>query len=75
MTYILKFNLLVNNFTGVFVFRNLPRAIWISVPLVTVIYVLTNISYFVVLTRDELLASQAVAVVSISNCCYSSKMK
>ncbi|XP_011494998.1 PREDICTED: Y+L amino acid transporter 2 [Ceratosolen solmsi marchali] len=43
-------------------YRNLPRAICISMPLVTVIYVLANLSYFVVLTRDEILASNAVAV-------------
>lgn len=32
----------------------------------TVIYVLANIAYFVVLTQDEILASNAVAVVSLS---------
>lgn len=44
--------------------RNLPKAICISLPLVTVIYVFANIAYFVVLTQDEILASNAVAVVS-----------
>ncbi|XP_043509961.1 large neutral amino acids transporter small subunit 2 isoform X3 [Frieseomelitta varia] len=43
-------------------YKNLPRAICISLPLVTVIYVLANIAYFVVLTQDEILASNAVAV-------------
>lgn len=31
-------------------------------PLVTIIYVVTNIAYFVVLSREEILVSQAVAV-------------
>ena len=44
--------------------RNLPKAICISLPLITVIYVLANVAYFVVLTQDEILASNAVAVVS-----------
>ncbi|XP_023240023.1 Y+L amino acid transporter 2-like isoform X1 [Centruroides sculpturatus] len=43
-------------------FRNLPRAIYISLPLVTAIYVLANIAYFAVLTPYEVLSSNAVAV-------------
>lgn len=43
-------------------YRNLPKAICISMPLVTAVYVVTNIAYFVVLNRDEILASHAVAV-------------
>ncbi|GFV45190.1 large neutral amino acids transporter small subunit 2 [Trichonephila clavipes] len=42
--------------------RNLPRAIWIGLPLVTCVYVLTNVAYFVVVSPTELLASPAVAV-------------
>jgi hypothetical protein len=37
----------------------------ISLPLCTVVYVLTNIAYFAVLTQDEIQSSDAVAVVCI----------
>ncbi|XP_034972787.1 b(0,+)-type amino acid transporter 1-like isoform X2 [Zootoca vivipara] len=43
-------------------YRNLPLSIVIGIPLVTVCYVLINISYFTVMTSTELLQSQAVAV-------------
>ncbi|XP_046580353.1 b(0,+)-type amino acid transporter 1-like [Haliotis rubra] len=42
--------------------KNLPRANIIAVLLVTIVYVLTNISYLTVMTTQELLNSNAVAV-------------
>ena len=37
----------------------------IGIPLVTVCYILVNIAYFTVMTPSEILASNAVAIVSI----------
>ncbi|XP_054271459.1 b(0,+)-type amino acid transporter 1-like isoform X1 [Macrosteles quadrilineatus] len=42
--------------------KNLPRAIIIGIPLVTVCYVLINISYLAVMSAAEMVESEAVAV-------------
>lgn len=47
-------------------YSNLPRAIIIGLPLVTICYMLVNVSYLAVMSIDELLASETVAVVSIA---------
>ncbi|XP_044751921.1 large neutral amino acids transporter small subunit 1 isoform X2 [Coccinella septempunctata] len=43
-------------------YRNLPRAIWIALPMVTGVYVLANVAYFAVLSGEEMENSTAVAV-------------
>lgn len=43
-------------------YKNLPRAIYISLPLVTIIYVLANMAYLAVLTPYQMIASNAIAV-------------
>ncbi|XP_072169482.1 b(0,+)-type amino acid transporter 1-like [Diadema setosum] len=43
-------------------YRNLPLAIIIGIPMVTILYLMVNISYFTVMSPEELLQSGAVAV-------------
>nr|AAP76305.1 amino acid transporter [Aedes aegypti] len=43
-------------------YKNLPRAIYISLPLVTGIYVLANMAYVAVLSPQQILSSDAIAV-------------
>lgn len=42
--------------------KNFPWTLMISIPLVTLCYVLMNLAYFSVLTKQEILASDAVAL-------------
>ena len=46
-------------------FRNLPYAIYLSLPVVTFLYILANVAYLAVLTPTEMMASNAIAVVRI----------
>ncbi|KAL5012570.1 hypothetical protein ScPMuIL_011121 [Solemya velum] len=43
-------------------YKNLPKAIWISIILVTVVYTLANIAYFTTVSRTEMVSGAAVAV-------------
>ncbi|KAI2654677.1 b(0,+)-type amino acid transporter 1 [Labeo rohita] len=41
---------------------NLPRALMIAIPMVTILYLLVNVSYLCVMTPAEMISSSAVAV-------------
>jgi len=43
-------------------YKNLPKAIWISIILVTVVYVFTNVAYFSTVSPEEVLGGAAVGV-------------
>jgi len=43
-------------------YRNLPLSIYISLPLITLVYVFANVGYYCVLTSEELMNSGAVAI-------------
>lgn len=45
-------------------FVNLPRAIYLSLPMVTAIYLLANVAYLAVLGPVGVRATEAIAVVS-----------
>ncbi len=44
--------------------RNVPLAVILGLPIIIILYILTNVSYFTVMSVEELLASPAVAIVS-----------
>ncbi|XP_068621012.1 large neutral amino acids transporter small subunit 2 [Battus philenor] len=44
-------------------YKNLPRAIWIAMPMVTIIYVMANLAYFAVVSKMEMMSNPAVAAV------------
>ena len=50
-------------------YRTLPRAILIGLPIVILVYLLINISFFVVFSIHEMenVASEAIAIVSIDD--------
>ncbi|CAM6031435.1 unnamed protein product, partial [Sphagnum compactum] len=48
--------------------KNLPRAIAISCTLVTVVYFFTNVAFYTILSPEEVLGSEAVAVTYADRC-------
>jgi len=50
------------SFENILNFRNIPRSIFIAVPLVTGLYVFMNVAYLTVLTIPEMIEATAVAI-------------
>ena len=44
--------------------RTMPISLFVGIPLVTLCYLLVNVSFFIVLTYEEILSAKAVALVS-----------
>ena len=55
----------------VYFIRNLPRAIIIGIPIIIVVYLLINISFFAVLSIHDIILSdsEAIAIVSVYYAC------
>ena len=49
---------------GPLISRTLPLSLLIGVPIVTACYLLANVSFFAILTYDDILSAQTVALVS-----------
>lgn len=43
-------------------YKNLPRAIYISIPIVSFVYIMSNVAYMTIISPQEMLDSNAVAV-------------
>lgn len=43
-------------------YKNLPRAIWIAMPMVSIIYVMANLAYFAVVPKIQMMTNPAVGV-------------
>jgi len=46
--------------------RSLPRAILIGIPMIIVVYILINVSFFAVLSIDEIINSESEAIAIVS---------
>lgn len=64
-----KAALKVEQFLWLKFFRDLPRAVYSGLFLVTLAFTLTTTSYFIVLSRMEVLQSTTIAMVSQLICC------